>query len=386
ILVPKLEAFVKSPEEYAPSKAPVFYNPVMELNRDLAILAVQAHQKTVNHDTMVCEPLASSGIRGVRFATEVDGIKLVVMNDISKRAVQIAKHNVKMNRLEKKVLVKNEDANLLLSRHAAPHKRFDVVDIDPFGSPVPYIDSAVRALRDNGLIALTATDMAPLCGVYPKACIRKYGGKPLRTEYNHELAVRLLAGCLATMTAKHEIGISILFCHSSNHYIRLYAKVQYNAKKADECLKNIGYAMHCFKCFHRKNAEGLVPPKLPSTCDQCGTNLSISGPLWVGRLFDREFCELMENALRQRKLKQAQRIAKMLVTAKSEAEAPLGYYVVDRLCDKLNLPVPSVRNVIEALRKEDFEAYQTIFNTKGIKTDAPAMKVMEVVRKLARRS
>ncbi len=35
-LVPRLEAFVRLPSDYAPSKAPVFYNPVMELNRDLS--------------------------------------------------------------------------------------------------------------------------------------------------------------------------------------------------------------------------------------------------------------------------------------------------------------------------------------------------------------
>ncbi|HEX9862987.1 MAG TPA: hypothetical protein VGB11_06885, partial [Candidatus Bathyarchaeia archaeon] len=42
VLVPKLAAFKQQPSDYAPSKAPVFYNPVMELNRDIAILAVQA--------------------------------------------------------------------------------------------------------------------------------------------------------------------------------------------------------------------------------------------------------------------------------------------------------------------------------------------------------
>ncbi|MDH5267467.1 MAG: hypothetical protein OEW62_07315, partial [Candidatus Bathyarchaeota archaeon] len=29
---------MKEPWEYAPSKAPVFYNPVMKLNRDVAVL------------------------------------------------------------------------------------------------------------------------------------------------------------------------------------------------------------------------------------------------------------------------------------------------------------------------------------------------------------
>ncbi|MCK4474912.1 hypothetical protein KAU30_03625, partial [Candidatus Bathyarchaeota archaeon] len=47
VLVPKLSAFVKSPSEYAPSKAPVFYNPVMELNRDIAVLALQAYQRSL---------------------------------------------------------------------------------------------------------------------------------------------------------------------------------------------------------------------------------------------------------------------------------------------------------------------------------------------------
>ncbi|MGB9135449.1 MAG: tRNA (guanine(10)-N(2))-dimethyltransferase, partial [Candidatus Bathyarchaeia archaeon] len=41
VVVPRLEAFVRKPSDYAPSKAPVFYNPVMELNRDLAVLVVQ---------------------------------------------------------------------------------------------------------------------------------------------------------------------------------------------------------------------------------------------------------------------------------------------------------------------------------------------------------
>jgi len=45
IVVPKLDAYVKEVWEYAPSKAPVFYNPVMELNRDIAVLALQRTNK-----------------------------------------------------------------------------------------------------------------------------------------------------------------------------------------------------------------------------------------------------------------------------------------------------------------------------------------------------
>jgi len=174
VLVPKLRAFVTSPSEYAPSKAPVFYNPVMELNRDIAVLVLQAYQRTLDREISICEPLAGCGIRGVRFAVEVEAVKNVVINDINVKAFQLASYNVQINGLNDRVLVKNEDANLLLSSHGAPRKRFDAIDIDPFGSPAPYLDSAIRALRNGGLLCLTATDMAPLCGVHPKACIRKY--------------------------------------------------------------------------------------------------------------------------------------------------------------------------------------------------------------------
>ena len=83
VLVPKLAAFVKEPSEYAPSKAPVFYNPVMELNRDFAVLAVQTLQKKLGREISVCEPLSGSGIRGVRFAVEVEGVRTVVLGDIN---------------------------------------------------------------------------------------------------------------------------------------------------------------------------------------------------------------------------------------------------------------------------------------------------------------
>jgi tRNA (guanine26-N2/guanine27-N2)-dimethyltransferase len=381
-LVPKLKAFVKSPSDYAPSKAPVFYNPIMELNRDITVLALQAYQRTVNHDISVCEPLTGCGIRGVRFAVEVDGVKKVVVNDISERSCQIAKQNVCMNGVEKKVVVKHEDANLLLSKHSAPHKRFDAVDVDPFGSPVRYVDSAVRALRNRGLLALTATDMAPLCGVHPKACVRKYGGKPLRTEYCHELAVRLLAGCLATMAAKHEVGINVVFSHNADHYVRVYATVEYGAKKADESLKNMGYVLHCFKCFHRESLAGLSAIGHSGKCSECGSKLSAGGPMWLGKLFDKNFCELMETEAEQGEFRHRNKIEKTVALAKNEIDMPVGYFVIDKLCDALNLPVPSVKRVIEALRKEGFQTSPTCFNPKGVKTDASAAKMRELLQQM----
>jgi len=383
VLVPKLSAFVKSPSEYAPSKAPVFYNPVMELNRDIAVLALQAYQRMLKRELSVCEPLAGCGVRGIRFAAEVEGVKNVVVNDINVKAFQLASYNVQLNGLSKRVTVKNEDANFLLSSYGAPRKRFDVIDIDPFGSPVPYLDSAIRALRNGGLLALTATDMAPLCGVHPKACIRKYGGKPLRTEYCHELAVRLLAGCLATTAAKYDIGVNIEFSHSTDHYIRVYAIIKHGAKKADENIKNMGYIFHCFKCFHRETKKGLFITDASGKCIECGSKMNGAGPLWLGKIFNGQFCRSMEKETAQKNFnpRSMKKIRKILSLIIDEAEAPVTYYVLDNLCHSLALPVPQVRKVVQALKEKGFQAFLTHFNPKGIKSNVSVKEIKELLRK-----
>jgi tRNA (guanine26-N2/guanine27-N2)-dimethyltransferase len=382
VVVPKLEAYVKEAWEYAPSKAPVFYNPAMEMNRDLAVLALQAYQKMLGRKISVCEPLTGCGIRGVRFAVEVDGVRKVLVNDINPEAVKLARFNVRRNGLTGRVLVTGEDANIFLSRYAAPRKRFDFIDVDPFGSPVPYLDAAVRALRDGGLLALTATDMAPLCGVHPKACLRKYGGKPLRTEYCHELAVRLLAGCLTMVAAKHEIGIEVLFSHSTDHYIRVYVVARHGARLADNSVQRMGYILHCFSCFHREPSEGITSP-LKRECVECGSKLNVAGPLWLGKISDGDFCSSMKRWADGRGLRHEKRILRLLSLVQDEAEAPVAYYVIDKICDKLGLPTPSLIEVAEGVRRAGFRVILTHFNSRGLRTDAPASVVKEVVTELA---
>src|SRR5512140_516293 len=127
MLVPKLSAYGVSPSDYAPSKAPVFCNPVMEFNRDLSVLAFKAYQHLVNKEISICEPLTSQGIRGIRYASEIDGVKHVLLSDINSHAYELAKHNIKLNKLEEKITLKHKDANCVLSCHASPKKRFDIV-------------------------------------------------------------------------------------------------------------------------------------------------------------------------------------------------------------------------------------------------------------------
>jgi len=379
MLVPNLKAYNVSPCDYAPSKAPVFYNPVMEFNRDLTVLAFRAYQKMVAHEVRICEPLTSQGIRGIRYALEVDDVEHVMASDINHHAYECALHNIELNGLQNRITLKYGDANRLMSSNASPKKRFDIIDLDPFGTPVPYLDSAFRASRNRGLIAATATDMAPLCGVHAKACLRKYGGKPIRTEYCHEVAVRLLAGHMAKTAAQHDIGVKFLFSHSTDHYIRVYAQIRYGAKKADDSLKFAGYIMHCFNCMHR---EVVYHPFGCPTCHECGAKMDYTGPLWTGPIADQAFVERIIAESQTTVLKTKNRINKLLSQIKEEAAAPITYYVIDKLSGKDDLPAPSNKVFIEALRKAGYQAVPTHFNPRGIKTDAPASVMHKTLKDL----
>ncbi|MCL1976591.1 MAG: tRNA (guanine(10)-N(2))-dimethyltransferase [Candidatus Bathyarchaeota archaeon] len=379
VLVPKLSAYGVVPSDYAPSRAPVFYNPVMEFNRDLSVLAFKAYQYLVNHEVSICEPLTSQGIRGIRYATEIDGVTRVLLSDINYHAYELAQHNIERNNLQGKISLKHKDANCVLSCNASPKKRFDIIDIDPFGTPVPYLDSAFMALKNKGLIAVTATDLAPLCGVHAKACFRKYGGKPMRTEYCHELAVRLLAGCMAHMAAKHDIGVKILLSHSSDHYIRVYAQIGYGCQRADDSLKSTGYILHCFNCLHRETTQQLFSCL---TCPECGAKMDYAGPLWIDNINDEAYINqiLTENQIDP--FRNSPKISKLLTTLKAEAEAPITYYVLDKVCKKLSLPATSTQSVVVALQSGGYQVVQTHFNPRGIKTNASATVMHETLKKL----
>lgn len=377
ILVPKLSAYNITPSDYAPSRAPVFYNPVMEFNRDLSVLVFKAYQKMVNHEISICEPLTSQGIRGIRYAKEIEGVSKILLSDINLHAYELATHNIKLNKLEEKITLKHKDANCVLSCNASPKKRFDIIDIDPFGTPVPYLDSAFRALKNKGLIAVTATDLAPLCGVHAKACVRKYGGKPMRTEYCHEIAIRLLAGCMASVAAQHDVGIQILFSHSSDHYIRVYAQIGYGCKKADENIKNTGYILHCFNCLHR---EVVQQPFGCPTCPECGAKMDFAGPLWTGSILDLKFIEAVIDQNANVSFRNKVKLAKLLVALKNEADMPITYYVLDRISKKLQLPAPATQTFLTALRNGGFKAESTHFNPRGIKTDASALTMQKILK------
>jgi len=379
--VPEVEA-LRRRKGPSTARLPVFYNPAMELNRDLAVVFLRA-VGGAHRVKRVCEPMAGCGVRGVRFAVETE-VEWVAVNDLNPKAAALTKLNVEKAGVEGKVSVFSLDAEELLCRFSAPGKRFDFVDLDPYGSPAPYLDSCFRAVRRGGFLALTATDTATLCGVNPKACLRKYGAKPLKTEYCHELAVRILVGAAVRLAARRDIALKPLFTYSTDHYVRVYLQMFKGARKADEALSMLGLLYHCLRCLSRHTLQGLKPYHPAVKCGECGLSMEAAGPLWLGSLWHRETVEAMEAELSKVKLRRLKEARSLLAKVRLEMEVDVpGYYTVDRLAEVFHSPPASPVRLVKALRKEGFKASLTHFTPQGVRTDAPVKILRRILAGLS---
>ena len=369
---------IEFPEfEKVSSQAPVFYNPHMELNRDLSILAIQVFQKQENREINICDLFGGSGIRGVRYKNEIEGVGEVSINDISETANHYERHNIELNNL-KDIEVYQHDASMFLRMKRG---EFDVIDIDPFGTPSPFLDSAGYCARRNSLLCVTATDTSALCGTYEEPCIRKYNAKPYKSEYCHENGIRILAGFVALTLSKYAKYIEVKMSHSTEHYMRLYLEIKKGSKKTDESLKNIGYISHCKNCLHRQTSNGLASP-IDDVCPVCGEKLVHAGPLWLGSIQDKEFIQKMIDESANKKINTEKEALKLLNKCLIESDAPATFFDVHSICKSLKISAPKFDLILDELENQGFEAIKTHFNPIGIKTDADIENIKNILMKL----
>ena len=369
---------IEFPEyEKVSSDAPVFYNPHMELNRDLSILAIQVFQEEQEREINICDLFGGSGIRGVRYKNEIDGVGTVCINDISETANYYERHNIELNNLSD-VEVYQHDASMFLR---IKRGEFDVIDIDPFGTPSPFLDSAGYCARRNSLLCVTATDTSALCGTYKEPCIRKYNSKPYKSEYCHETGIRILAGFVALTLSKYGKFIEVKMSHSTEHYMRLYIEVKKGPTKTDESLKNIGYISHCKNCLHRQTSLGLAGP-IEELCPVCGEKLIHAGPLWLGNVQNDEFIEKMIEQTEHKKINTEKEALKLLNSCLLEANAPATFFDVHAICKSLKISAPKLDLIFDEIKKEGFIAIKTHYNPLGIKTDANIKDIQRILLKL----
>jgi tRNA (guanine26-N2/guanine27-N2)-dimethyltransferase len=380
-----------------------FYNPHMEFSRDFSSLAVAALDGMLpgGRKLRICDGMSATGIRGIRYALENRNVESVTFIDMDKAACELTAENAKSNGLTEFAApvgepagapaeakspvfrVAEDDINHQLYRGG---EKFNFVELDPFGSPVPFIRSALLNLRASkyGFLSVTATDTAVLCGAHQKACIINYGARPMHTYFCHEAAVRILAGHVVQVAAAMHIGIRPLFLLSKRHYVKGVFEIKKSADLAFKSMSQLGYVSFCPKCLAIKT---MGKPFLSPVCAECGAGSGADGssapiwggPMWLGELHDSGVLERMQQANSERQYKNRVEIANTLLLMRQEMGMPAFYYDIHSVADHFTaMPKPFDR-IVAALQDKGYTVSRTHFNDLAIKTDAPAKDVADAI-------
>jgi tRNA (guanine26-N2/guanine27-N2)-dimethyltransferase len=367
-----------APHGLEPAWLPVFYNPKMEFNRDLAVLALQVYLDRLSprKPIFVVEPLAATGVRALRYALEVDGVLGVYASDISRVAYELIESNVALNNAWDRVRIFNVDANTLLYNLKTANTPVLAVDIDPYGSPAPFMEAALNTLGDGGLLMVTATDTAVLEGSKRSKAFRRYGVQLTKTPCSREIAVRTLLGYIARVAAAHDRWVKPLISIYIDYYVRIVAQVRRSAGEAERMLwDKIGYASYY--------------PELKYTTIRQGTVESIRGaqevkigPLWIGETLDREFIELSLGELEGKfgYLRTKPKLGKLLLSLREESlvQGEL-YQRLDLIASALRKQTPPRHRMVEELRARGFKATTTHYHPVAIRTDASPRELFELI-------
>ena len=360
LIVPK-----KSLTEKTPPIKPAFFNPKARTNRDFSIIAYAAFLKKFEGPKIFLEALSGVGARGLRVANELK-IEKILINDLNPTALKIAEDSARLNDL-KNIEFSEKEACVFLNGHSRKGNRGTLVDIDPFGSPAAFFDCGIRATMHGGILSTAATDLQVLNGLFQGACKRKYGGIPVRVEYGNEMAIRLILGSLRSVAARLGVKMIPMFVESEMHYYRTYVKILNRIDQEE----NLGFIIHCKNCGHRKTTT-----KQEQNCELCESKISIAGPLWVGKIFDKEFVKNM--LLEVPKLTVDKKCERILSKCLVESEMPGTYFTLDEIASRMKSSPPKLENVILNLQKNNFTASVTSFNPTGFRTNAKINEVIEI--------
>ncbi|RLU19894.1 hypothetical protein DMN91_008453 [Ooceraea biroi] len=387
----------------------VFYNPVQEFNRDLSVAVLtiftrdrwneilQRDRERLKEDDenstlsqkgiTILEALSATGLRSIRYAKEVEGVRQIVANDISATAVDSIRQNVLHNGVDNLVIPHHEDATLLMYQRR--RDRFDAVDLDPYGSPSKYLDGAVQCVSDGGILLVTATDMAILAGNFPETCRCKYGALSIKAKCCHEVALRILLYCIMSHAERYGRYIVPLLSVSADFYIRVFVQIFTSSKKCKENSSKIGMLYQCVGCesmIHQplmiKDCNRYKLPSAPMTdrlCKHCQHAQHVAGPIWLGPLHEHGFVSRLLGNLSSMELGTSKRIEGVLTMIHEELDVPL-YYNVDRLMSIVKCHVPSMLLFRSALLNAGYKVSYSHASKLSIKTNAPNDAVWDVVR------
>lgn len=409
----------------------VFYNPIQEFNRDLSVLLLRTylkhnvwhHKREERHlksrgGMLILDALSASGLRAIRYAKELgqerEKVKAIVANDLSKAAVELIQQNIELNDLKDFVTCKNADANHTMFESSASYNdRFHVIDLDPFGTGAQFFDTAVRSIGEAGLLMVTCTDVAVLCGNASESCFARYGSMSMRGEFCHDSALRIILRSLEQHANVYGRYIKPLLSVSVDFYVRLFVQVFTQQAETKLSSSKVSQVYLCRECkthelqplgtFEIKESPNQADPKnlasnykfktpdvlVGDRCRICDGRYTIFGPIWNGAIHDIKFLELLKKELELSEPKKEfgtfRRIQGLVQMCIEELDVPL-FHSTTTMASTLRMKLPPCKYFMSALVNAGYKVSLSHTNPYSLKTNASNTVVWDIFRQMAEKS
>jgi tRNA (guanine26-N2/guanine27-N2)-dimethyltransferase len=341
----------------------VFYNPKMSQLRDISCLLLNA----INQKGKLIDANAATGIRGIRYAIE-SGIDDITFVDNNLKACRNTIANANANNIKFNVICNDfqKFANISISK-------FDFIDLDPFGSPTPFIYDSLKLAKDKTILMVTATDTPVLCGAEYSACMRAYFSRPMHNELCHENGVRILLSYIARNASQFNFGIEPILSIADMHYMRVFLRINKGSINSTESIKKIGFIDYCDNCHNFKILKGN--PTSDAKCDFCNKSMNRYGPIWIGLINNKNIVKQMID--KGKGLKEHSSL--LLHSIYNEPESPF-FYHMPKITKYLKKGSISNEKVINALKERGYKAGVSSFDNSGIKTNAGIKEIIDITK------
>ncbi len=353
-----------------------FYRPHSKITRDLGVLAAKVYKQNQGK-LRILDVMTGCGVRSIRYYLESEA-DYIWANDSNPENKVILDYNLGFMLDKNKAKLTYKNANNIFFECHNNKDYYDLVDVDAFGSPNPYLSTALWATKIRGLIYLTCTDGRTGTGHLPENCLQNYGSYGRSHPSAQEQVLRLIIGSTLQQAATIGLGIEPIFSYFSGSTYRVMLRL---LPKINLSLDNYGFLGYCHHCGEYTTVSYKQLGKI--SCyhqpENKYYNYTISGPIWLGYLHNKEYLKTMKNLAINLKWST---VSDLLSTMINESEFPPYFYTLGEIGRRGKIDIPKRSQLIEALQNQGFSATNTHINPQAIKTNATLKQCIEIAKGL----
>jgi tRNA (guanine26-N2/guanine27-N2)-dimethyltransferase len=397
-----------------------------EETRETAVVAAVEKRKGIEEEDekkekpplepiTILEGMCATGLRAIRYARELDDVKCIVANDLDPTAALAVENNKEYNARESeevkrrvdKIVTNCGDVRVVALQH---EKCFDVVDLDPYGTPSQQLESAVLAPVEGGLLCVTATDMSVLCGNNAEVGWTKYGSYPLKARYCHEQSTRIMLAAIQSAAVKNRRYIVPVLSTQIDFYARVYVRVYSSAVNCKAAASNLSYVFQCVGCdsfelqplgkveerSHERTGKTytkFIPGKLSAAvehnehgdrkCHNCGWGMNVGGPIWSAPVHDKGWVESVLKDVKEssdERYPGKEKVRALLTNCSEELpDTPL-HYCLHSMAGTLKITPPTLALFRSAIINAGYKVSGVHCNQLAVKTNAPSNVLWDIMK------